>query len=424
MNNKILFLVDHKHRDLPGLSLIGFYLKNIGYKVFYRRVWDTKHLYFDPSIIIIPKANNGSKEFINRCNKWRKSGIKLIVIETEGNEPWTPAKKLMNTVPDLFFFWNKVEQKKHENFLKKNNVKSKVIGSPRLDFFHPFLFKNLNNRKKIINELGINDSLKTITFATNNSYEGLSDENIKLKRKRYSEVYEKCDFDKYLDFMKDVRNTNIHYIKYLAEKFNNYNIILKPHPNENIEFWEDFIRKYPNIKLMIGKNINDLLSVSDLHIGMTICLTITEAKILNIPTIELIPLDFKTDELFQKDHIGLGDYFVDSEKKFDKAILNGLNSAEKQSSINEYISKYYFKFDGKRCKDYAKSIDDYFKGNGIGYINRSIFNKSFHYLYYNLKRIKNYKMNFGERIDKRGRYDNRIKHGDEKEWYQLYQRIL
>lgn len=424
MNNKILFLVDHKHRDLPGLSLIGFYLKNIGYKVFYRRVWDTKHLYFDPSIIIIPKANNGSKEFINRCNKWRESGIKLIVIETEGNEPWTPAKKVMNTAPDLFFFWNKVEQKKHENFLKKNNVKSKVIGSPRLDFFHPFLFKNLNNRKKIINELGINNSLKTITVATNNSYEGLSDENIKLKRKRYSEVYEKCDFDKYLEFMNDVRNTNIHYIKYLAEKYNNYNIILKPHPNENIEFWEDFIRKYPNIKLMIGKNINDLLSVSDLHIGMTICLTITESKLLNIPTIELIPLNFKTEEMFHMDHIGLGDYFVDSEKKFDEAILNGLNSLNKQININEYISKYYFKFDGKRCEDYAKSIDSYFKDNGLGGFSRPQLIKSFDYFLYNLKKVKNSIFQRESQIDKRGRFDNRIKKGDEIEWYNFYQKKI
>ena len=26
----ILFLVDHKHRDLPALSLIAFFLKNLG----------------------------------------------------------------------------------------------------------------------------------------------------------------------------------------------------------------------------------------------------------------------------------------------------------------------------------------------------------------------------------------------------------
>lgn len=424
MNNKILFLVDHKHRDLPGLALIGYFLKEIGYKIFYRRVWDTKYLYFDPSIIIIPKANNGSIEFINKCNKWRKLGIRLIVIETEGNEQWLIGKKIMNTVPDLFFFWNSIEKQKHESFLNKNNVQSKVVGSPRLDFFHPSLFKILNNKKKIINEIGINDSLKTITVATNNSYEGLSDDNIELKRKRYSEVYQNCDFDKYLDFMKDVRKTNILYIEHLAEKFKNYNIVLKPHPNENIEYWESFIKKYPNIKLMIGKNINDLLSISDLHIGMSICLTIIEAKLLNIPTIELMPLNVKVDEIFHKNHIGIGDYCVDSEKKFDESIFNGLNAPKKKSNINEYISKYYFKFDGKRCEDYAKSIDNYFKDNGLGSFSRSQLIKSFDYFLYNLKKGKNFINDRGAKIDKRGRFDNRIKQGDEIKWYNFYKNFF
>ena len=139
MNKNILFLVDHKHRDLPGLSLIGHHLNKQGFKVFYRQVWDIKYLYFNPSIIIIPKANNGSKEFIDKCNKWRSSGIKLAVIETEGNEQWLKGKKIMNTIPDIFFFWNEIELEKHKNFLNKNNIIGKVIGSPRLDFFKPQL---------------------------------------------------------------------------------------------------------------------------------------------------------------------------------------------------------------------------------------------------------------------------------------------
>ena len=53
--------------------------------------------------------------------------------------------------------------------------------------------------------------------------------------------------------MKDVRKTNIFYIEHLARKFKNYNIVLKPHPNENVKFWKDFIKNYPNIKLLLGK---------------------------------------------------------------------------------------------------------------------------------------------------------------------------
>ena len=139
MNKNILFLVDHKHRDLPGLSLIGHHLNKQGFKVFYRQVWDIKYLYFNPSIII-PKANNGSKEFINRCNKWRASGIKLAVIETEGNEQWLKGKKIMNTIPDIFFFWNEIELEKHKNFLKKKYYREgNWLAKIRLFLNHSFL---------------------------------------------------------------------------------------------------------------------------------------------------------------------------------------------------------------------------------------------------------------------------------------------
>ena len=42
----ILFLVDHKHRDLPSLSLIGFFLQNKGYDVKYIAL---SHTHFDHS---------------------------------------------------------------------------------------------------------------------------------------------------------------------------------------------------------------------------------------------------------------------------------------------------------------------------------------------------------------------------------------
>ena len=53
---KILFLVDHKHRDLPALSLIAYYLKKMG--CLPKLVALTEELIietFDPGFIVIPK---------------------------------------------------------------------------------------------------------------------------------------------------------------------------------------------------------------------------------------------------------------------------------------------------------------------------------------------------------------------------------
>jgi hypothetical protein len=43
---RILFLVDHKHRDLPGLSLIGYFLKQMEYQVKYVSLWQVSALIY------------------------------------------------------------------------------------------------------------------------------------------------------------------------------------------------------------------------------------------------------------------------------------------------------------------------------------------------------------------------------------------
>ena len=71
MKNSVLFYVDHKHRDLPGLLLIGFYLNKIGYKVGYEPLWNWKAAkYFD--IIIL------NKPVFKEIEKWKKIKLSLL----------------------------------------------------------------------------------------------------------------------------------------------------------------------------------------------------------------------------------------------------------------------------------------------------------------------------------------------------------
>ena len=52
-------------------------------------------------------------------------------------------------------------------------------------------------------------------------------------------------------------------------KIPHINIILKPHPNENVIYWDKYIKNLnnPRIKLLTNQNINYLLTLSDLHIA-------------------------------------------------------------------------------------------------------------------------------------------------------------
>ena len=52
-----------------------------------------------------------------------------------------------------------------------------------------------------------------------------------------------------LSFCEDFSNSDI-----------NCNLIIKPHPNENINFWKEFIKKLNDkrVKILVGKNIQDI----------------------------------------------------------------------------------------------------------------------------------------------------------------------
>ena len=52
---KILFLVDHKHRDLPSLSLVAFHLNNLGCEARLVALGNELKLVkeFDPGFIVI-----------------------------------------------------------------------------------------------------------------------------------------------------------------------------------------------------------------------------------------------------------------------------------------------------------------------------------------------------------------------------------
>ena len=48
---KIIFLVDHKHRDFPSIALIGYFLEKKGHKVFFKRIHEPEVDIINPDVI-------------------------------------------------------------------------------------------------------------------------------------------------------------------------------------------------------------------------------------------------------------------------------------------------------------------------------------------------------------------------------------
>ena len=77
-------------------------------------------------------------------------------------------------------------------------------------------------------------------------------------------------------------------IKYIANKNKNYNIILRPHPVENIDLWKTLLNGIKNIKVIRDDSISLWVnnSFAIMHNG---CTTALEATISQRPLISYIP---------------------------------------------------------------------------------------------------------------------------------------
>ena len=81
-------------------------------------------------------------------------------------------------------------------------------------------------------------------------------------------------------------------IEYLAKRNKNYDIILRPHPAENIEIWKILLNKIPNVRVIREDGVSLWIkdSFAILHNG---CTTALEASFFKKPIITYIP--FKAD---------------------------------------------------------------------------------------------------------------------------------
>ena len=428
---KVLFLVDHKHRDLISNCLISYFLKKKGHDVYLRRLHENEVGLIRPDAVIENKLGRNPK-YLKRIKSWKKQNIKIILIENEGINQWDINEKKVSFAPDLSFFWNK----NHAHKLDKS-YEQKILGSPRSDFLLNKFSSIFKKKNELENLYKINKNFKNITVAFHNSYEDLDKNTLYEMSKTRQHVYEEdFSFFDIVEHQKIARKKLIELIDNILKTNTNFNIILKPHPNDDIKFWYKFSEKYPSVILMYGAPINDLFCLSDLHIGKSGCSTIPESYIYGLPNIELNFDDKISSKVLSKDHVNLGlqniAEFKDlkysltdiMEKKLSSEIITNY-----ENKMQFYINKYFYSIDGNRCKEYANYIDTFLKtkkksenvstGVSLFFICKNFLTDFF--LKYIKKLLgKYYRYHL---IDKRGRYDSRIQLNDEIKYYKLFDKI-
>jgi surface carbohydrate biosynthesis protein len=453
---RILFLVDHKHRDLLGLSLVGYFLKQMGHQVKYVALWQEGELIesFDPNYIVLPKP-------IYECNRlirFKLAGRKIVVINTEGNPQDKKFKMNIEVPPDLYFFWNKSQVELYRSSLVNEGTILNIAGCPRMDFYHKRVGNLFPSREVLLERYGLFPDNKTITIATSTQDADFDDEYVEKKADyRNSILSETAD---YRDIVKNMRKSRLfltEMIQHIADVYSNVNIVVKPHPNENITYWRNLVDSFSgagvNIYLCIGEPINHLLKVSDLHIALNVCTTTFESLLGGIPVVE-IHTDI-SENLYEEEHLFLAPYTAKTIQEIDEAIQkelfgneSRLDDQEQIMKLNKYIEKYFFKVDGSRCYEHAKEMDVYIKrtvndppvsmlryfGSHKNQMVPFVTNE----LRKPLGKLKRVARSIGRavypagdnkaiatqddsEIDSLGRYDNRIKPGDEEYWFNKFE---
>jgi surface carbohydrate biosynthesis protein len=422
-SRKILILVDHKHRDLPSLSLIGYYLKKLNYKVIFKALWNELELVKkeDFDAVILPKPIYSKK----RLYLFKKKNIKIFVINTEGNPQDKKYKMRIQVAPDVMYYWNKSQYELEKNDPIIRNTIKEVIGCPRIDFYSEHLKKVFLSKSELLDKLNLSDAF-TITVATSTQDADFTSEQLKeFDKKRQKFLSQTADYYEIVANMVKLRESISVIIKKLSIDYPKINILVKPHPNENISYWNKFIENLSNnnCKLVLGESINSLLNSSDLHISLNVCTTTFEALLCGINCVELHTENSKN--LYEDEHLYLSNYVVHNYNELSKilpSIMRKKDTLDLRKKVNLYVNKYFFKNDGMRCIEYSKSINKILCHK----IARNGFKYTLLYFIFCFRDYFSFLKNFlllRKKNTERDRFDNRILNGDEKLYYDIFNNI-
>ena len=417
-NKKIVFFVDHKHRDLLSIIKICLILKKKKFKFKIYPQWDFEKINkFNPKLIVLGKNNIHDFEKI----RWKLEDRKTISIPNENFHLRNIDKVIFPC--DLNFYWNK-------NTLKqqiKIDGKKIVCGCPRTDFLKKINFKNN----------------KCITFALPPTKSELKNKNelIKFSRNQGEKIVKGKNNVLGIEDIPRGRNIAMDMIKWsekLAVKYKKLTFILKVHPNDVIKYWLTYKKnnKIKNLKVMYGKNIYDLLKISKLHIAAEGCTTTFEAIESNVPTAEIVNNSKLTKKIFFNHQLNICKNKINNINDLEKLIMINKTiyfSSNKKNYI-EYVKNNFYKIDGKRCYEYAENIekfsnnvfDNFFLTNLKNVcINLIKINKANYWIFFlkliikkiiykniSYPKFMHIKLSKQTRVDNSGKFDSRVTQKD------------
>ena len=268
-NKKVLVIpIEIQHRELNGAcSLILEALENnwtvyVGQK---QQIWPFIN-YFKSCVwylkSIVPGELETLKQIKNNNNFITSLDVEGLILS---NGEYGVKKRYSEEtlgITDILFFWGNDSHKEPvEKIFPKFKEKFYVTGSPIVDFW------NIKNKKFKT----VLDKKRTILISVN--FDKADPKFTKIRKfyeKFYSQMGENSFFQNQMDkeFLLKKESYEVYkdIIPKIAKRFSNYSIIVRPHPEENINFWKNHLKSFKNIYISNIEDTSDHLLNCDVFI--------------------------------------------------------------------------------------------------------------------------------------------------------------
>lgn len=333
MSKKWLYLpIEERTRELDAKLLLAYYALKRKYNVVFGAQYDmvTKADKFPNGVFLSKGHTSNNFKFAYHV---KSLGNKIVELDEEAlfltKDRYIGRRtddKLLSSLDQLYCWGEHQKNLLLENYpIHKDKIF--LTGHPRFDLlkkkFHNLYNEDISRIKKRFGDF----ILINTRFGLYNSLSGFNNNNLELKR-----LYESF----------------IWMIKNLSVKFPSLNIIVRPHPAENIESYRTELKNYKNAFVIHEGSVTKWILASKLviHNG---CTTGIEAFIAERPVFSYMPfLSKKNDEYLPNElSIKVGDCndLITKIKKFIslKEVENNSLSFNKRK---ELLSNYYKGMDG------------------------------------------------------------------------------
>lgn len=344
---KILYLpIETTARELDAKLLLASEAANRGYKVYIGRKSIIKKIAEDIGTGVY---FNKSHELISFPFEGKVNRDKYIfaALDEEGLYGISEERFIARMMPnqmrqlDLVFLWGNHQKNIIVEQIEIVENTLKVVGNPRFDLLKE-KYDRIRKKKadKYKKKYG-NYILFNTNFAIANFSKLLGMDIIDHLHLMYNQMQgrdmtddEICEIRNKIKEEDEIIKEYISAISRLAEVSENVNIVIRPHPSENIQMWRIVFEKYKNVFVIFEGNVHNWIAGARLvvHAG---CTTGLEAVLLRRPVI--LFNQFEVQNI-----LGEVGYRVYSEEDFVDIATNyliGENSLPMRisSNINTYI---------------------------------------------------------------------------------------